>query len=318
MKVSELPARTEYKDDNYFVIDGATSGTRRIRADLLPAAIARMSSHDQWTSRAAPSSATTQARALNNFRVCGANFTYRGKFLGTSITTDQWKSIDGGSFLDLCLGDYWVLTYGGVTRRWRIVAFDYERNHFFLNDTSVASAHWIGVMPDTLTAGGTTSQNCADYGTQKQKLDQLHSVMGTIVTNTFGSSHLFYKPEVIITESAYPVTTVQTSDYYMRLPSAEMLGLHDLILPHSTNIQQENNTELGTTTGRTMLPIFRFAPDRAYPEIITSSVTVTWLQNSWSNRQFILNDRGPLEHHESTWAVCMANIGLRPIVWLQA
>jgi hypothetical protein len=49
------------------------------------------------------------------------NGIYRGKNLGTSVTAAQWASIQNGTFLDMYIGDYWIVN--GVT--WRIAAFDY-------------------------------------------------------------------------------------------------------------------------------------------------------------------------------------------------
>ena len=52
------------------------------------------------------------------------NAIYRGKYLGTSVTTTQYAAISSGTFDDLYIGDYW--TIGGVN--YRIAAFDYYWN----------------------------------------------------------------------------------------------------------------------------------------------------------------------------------------------
>lgn len=49
------------------------------------------------------------------------NMVYRGKALGTSVTSEQWAAIKAGTFKDLYLGDYWSI--GGVD--YIIAAFDY-------------------------------------------------------------------------------------------------------------------------------------------------------------------------------------------------
>ena len=49
---------------------------------------------------------------------------YRGKYLGTSVTAEQYAAISSGTFEDLYIGDYW--TIGGVN--YRIAAFDYYWN----------------------------------------------------------------------------------------------------------------------------------------------------------------------------------------------
>lgn len=69
------------------------------------------------------------------------NSIYRGKNLGTSVTTTQWAAIADGSFTDLYIGDYWVID--GVY--WRIAAFDYYLNSGDKNYTT----HHVVIVPDT-------------------------------------------------------------------------------------------------------------------------------------------------------------------------
>ena len=52
------------------------------------------------------------------------NGIYRGKYLGTSVTAEQYAAISAGTFADLYIGDYWII--GGVN--YRIAAFDYYWN----------------------------------------------------------------------------------------------------------------------------------------------------------------------------------------------
>ena len=49
------------------------------------------------------------------------NSIYRGKYLGSSVTAEQYTAISSGTFEDLYIGDYW--TIGGVN--YRIAAFNY-------------------------------------------------------------------------------------------------------------------------------------------------------------------------------------------------
>ena len=76
------------------------------------------------------------------FNNAGAhNAIYRGKNLGTSVTTAQYNAIKAGTFDDLYIGDYWVIN--GVT--WRIAAFDYYLN---CGDSSCTTHHAV-IVPDT-------------------------------------------------------------------------------------------------------------------------------------------------------------------------
>ena len=76
------------------------------------------------------------------FNNAGAhNAIYRGKSLGSTVTTAQYAAIKAGAFDDLYIGDYW--TIGGVN--YRIAAFDYYLNS---GDTS-CTTHHVVIVPDT-------------------------------------------------------------------------------------------------------------------------------------------------------------------------
>ena len=69
------------------------------------------------------------------------NSIFRGKNLGTSVTTKQYADIANGTFEDLYIGDYWTIS--GIN--WRIAAFNYYRN---TGDTLIPGNH-ITIVPDT-------------------------------------------------------------------------------------------------------------------------------------------------------------------------
>lgn len=69
------------------------------------------------------------------------NAIYRGKNLGTAVTSAQYAAIKAGTFEDLYIGDYWVIN--GVN--WRIAAFDYYLNCGDINCTT----HHVVIVPDT-------------------------------------------------------------------------------------------------------------------------------------------------------------------------
>ena len=70
------------------------------------------------------------------------NSIYRGKNLGTSVTTKQYTDISNGTFEDMYIGDYW--TIDGVN--YRIAAFNYYMQK---GDTATTVNH-ITLVPDTL------------------------------------------------------------------------------------------------------------------------------------------------------------------------
>ena len=69
------------------------------------------------------------------------NAIYRGKSLGSTVTTAQYAAIKAGTFDDLYIGDYW--TIGSVN--YRIAAFDYYLNSGDTNCTT----HHVVIVPDT-------------------------------------------------------------------------------------------------------------------------------------------------------------------------
>ena len=76
------------------------------------------------------------------FNNAGAhNAIYRGKSLGSTVTTAQYAASKAGTFDDLYIGDYW--TIGGVN--YRIAAFDYYLNSGDTNCTT----HHVVIVPDT-------------------------------------------------------------------------------------------------------------------------------------------------------------------------
>lgn len=76
------------------------------------------------------------------FNNAGAhNAIYRGKSLGSTVTTAQYAAIKAGTFDDLYIGDYW--TIGGVN--YRIAAFDYYLN----SDDTSCNTHHVVIVPDT-------------------------------------------------------------------------------------------------------------------------------------------------------------------------
>ncbi len=70
------------------------------------------------------------------------NSIYRGKYLGSAVTDEQYAAISAGTFRDLYIGDYW--TIGGVD--WRIAAFDY---HYNGGDVALTKHHAL-IVPDTI------------------------------------------------------------------------------------------------------------------------------------------------------------------------
>lgn len=164
MKITEYPSITSLDNSNIFIVDG-NSGTKTIKA--MDAILAMLSKTSAKTHR----------------------MIFRGKNLGSGITTEQLASIQNGSFDDLWLGDYWVIN--NVT--WRIVDFDYwlyvgDRDNGFTN-------HHIVLMPDEVlyTAQMNTSNTTAGgYAGSAMYTSNLANAK-TIVNNAFGAHALSHR-----------------------------------------------------------------------------------------------------------------------------
>ena len=126
------------------------------------------------------------------------NAIYRGKYLGTAVTAEQYSAINDGTFKDLFIGDYW--TINGVN--WRIAHFDYWLN---TGDTN-CTTHHVVIVPDTNlynaqmnsenpTTGG--YYNSAMRGGANYPTGGNLANAKTAIDNAFGSSHILSHREIL-------------------------------------------------------------------------------------------------------------------------
>lgn len=112
------------------------------------------------------------------------NAVYRGKFLGNTVTAEQYADIEAGTFDDLYIGDYW--TIGGVT--YRIAAFDY----YLRTGNTDMTTHHVTLVPDApmyshvmnesnMTTGGYVGSKMYTTGLADAKIT---------INNAFGSAHI--------------------------------------------------------------------------------------------------------------------------------
>ena len=119
------------------------------------------------------------------------NAIYRGKSLGSTVTTAQYAAIKAGTFDDLYIGDYW--TIGGVN--YRIAAFDY-----YLNTGDVGcTTHHVVIVPDTsfykaqMNTSNVTTGGYTGSAMYKSNLAQAK----TTIKAAFGSAHVLTKRELL-------------------------------------------------------------------------------------------------------------------------
>lgn len=122
------------------------------------------------------------------FNNAGAhNAIYRGKALGSSVTSEQYAAISAGTFDDLYIGDYW--TIGGVN--YRIAAFDY---YLHCGDTETTKHH-IVLVPDTCLYNAqmnTSNVTTGGYVGSAMRSSNLATAKSTI-SSAFGSHVMSYR-----------------------------------------------------------------------------------------------------------------------------
>lgn len=120
------------------------------------------------------------------------NAIYRGKYLGSAVTDEQWAAIGIGTFDDLYIGDYWVIN--GIT--YRIAAFDY---YYKVGDTACEDHH-ITIVPD----------NCLYYA----KMNDTATTTGAYVGSKLRSSGLDNAKSMII--SAFSESHLLTHRVFLK------------------------------------------------------------------------------------------------------
>ena len=112
------------------------------------------------------------------------NSIYRGKNLGTEVTAEQYAAIADGSFTDMYIGDYWVIS--GVT--YRIAAFDY---YLRAGDTDMTTHH-ITLVPDVnMYTGGMNATNITTGGYYGSVMYTSGLAQAkTTINAAFGAAHI--------------------------------------------------------------------------------------------------------------------------------
>lgn len=180
MKISEYPSITSFTEDNIMLVDGNSGTKKMLIMDAILAAL--------------------HLTSVENHRRI-----FRGKNLGSVLTSEQKTAIQNGTFEGLWLGDYWEIN--GV--KWRIADFDYWYN---CGDTPFTNHHVV-IVPDTnlYTAKMNDSSTTAGgYLGSKMYTTNLGNAK-TAVTAAFGSSLLTHREYLINTvTSGYPSAGIWT------------------------------------------------------------------------------------------------------------
>lgn len=182
------------------------------------------------------------------------NMVYRGKALGTSVTSEQWAAIKAGTFKDLYLGDYWSI--GGMD--YIIAAFDYW---YKCGDTACNTHHAVVIPrsqlytykfnPTNATEGGYVGSDLYKNGLTQAK---------TTFNTAFGSAHILNHREYLVNAVTNGKPT--GSDWYdsaVDLMNENMVygGRQFSPMPDGSDPW---NTCRNYTVDKSQLPLFRLAP----------------------------------------------------------
>ena len=237
------------------------------------------------------------------FNNAGAhNAIYRGKSLGSTVTTAQYAAIKAGTFDDLYIGDYW--TIGGVN--YRIAAFDYYLNS---GDTS-CTTHHVVIVPDTClynaqmhntSSGGwesgaanTTAGGYVGSDMYKSNLEQAK----TTIKSAF-SGHVL-KHRIYLTNA---VANGRASggawcDSEVDLMCEQMVYGSGIFSP----VSDGSNVPANYRVEKSQLPLFQHEPSR-----ICNSAT-WWLRDVITAPAFALVDAGGNASYNSA----SNSLGVRP------
>ena len=182
----------------------------------------------------------------------GHNSVFRGKNLGSSVSSSQWSAIQNASFDDIFVGDYWVI--GGVN--WRIAALDYFYN---TGDTALTKHHAV-IVPDTQLY--TTNMNDTDttegaYVNSKMRTENLEQAKTTI-KSTFGASHVLSHRLYLSNATANGRASAgKWYDADVEIMTEHMVYGNGVFSPVSDGSSVPTNYRIE----KSQLPLFTFRPD---------------------------------------------------------
>lgn len=259
MRIADYPAITKFTEDQIMIVDG-NGGTKKITiADAILAAL--------------------HMTSPTNHRLV-----FRGKNLGSAVTTEQLAAIQSGTFEGLWLGDYWVIN--GIT--WRIADFDY----WYKKGDSKCTKHHVVIIPDGTLSNiqmNDTSITTGGYIGSKAYTANLATAKNA-VTSAFGNSVITHREYFVNAVTSGKPSAGAWCDSIADLPSEIMMYGHTRL----GAIPSDNGTAITDTIDSTQLALFQ-----ARPEFIVSAST--WLRDVVNTMKFAVS------HTSGTVYACNAD-----------
>ena len=192
------------------------------------------------------------------------NAIYRGKYLGNSVTAEQYAEIGNGTFDDLYIGDYWTIS--GVN--YRIAAFDY----YLTTGDTACNTHHVTLVPDgtmynhvmndaNTTAGGYVGSKMYTAGLTNAK---------TTINNAFGSAHILTHRQFLCNA----VNNGKPSGVSWYDSTVELMTEHNVYGGKVFGVCNDGSTIPAMyTIDKSQYPLFAFRPD------LISNRTTFWLRD---------------------------------------
>lgn len=269
MKMTEYPSIEKFTADNILLTDG-DNGTKKIFIG----------------------DAILSALHLTSAQL--HRMIYRGKNLGTSLTTTQKAHIQDGTFEDLWLGDYWVIN----SIKWVIVDFDYWYN---CGDTAFTKHHLV-IMPETALYNAqmnTSNVTTGGYVGSAMYTTNLANAK-TIVNSAFGGAVLTHREYLCNAVTNGKPSGGAWFDSSVELPNECMMYGHLHFSPTSDG----STVPSIYTIGKTQLALFMVRPDA-----IVNRSHNQWLRDVVSSAYFArVNNYGSPDYSSAS-----NSRGVRPV-----
>lgn len=218
--------------------------------------------------------------------------TFRGKYLGSSLTTAQKAAIQNGSFDDIFLGDYW--TINGVN--YRVADFDY----FYRCGDEDFQSHHLVIVPDKclysaqMNSSNTTEGGYVGSAMYKTNLNEAK----TKINAAFGSAVLTHKDYLTNAVSSGAPSAGAWFSSTVELMNEAMLYGSSFFTPRGNGASVYNLY----TTGKLQLALFQ-----AVPNFVNTRESY-WLRDVVSSAYFAYCSYDGSPSHSSA----SNSIGVRP------
>lgn len=324
MKITDYEKVTQLLANNVLLVDG-DGGTKTILARDLLAALVAVSSSQDYLAKMNVSQLTqvSSVSATDRLMVSAVDGNkgitindafwgildavisveqrrniFRGKNLGTALTTAQKAQIKAGTFKGFFIGDYWSIG----DRIWRIVDINYWLND---GDASCTTPHLV-IMPDAVlyyAKMNETNITTGGYVGSQMYTANLANAK-TLINSAFGSANILNHRELLVNavSNGYPSGGIWC-DSTVELPNEIMMYGSYVFTPAGNG----STIPYRYTIDKTQLALMKM-----YPRFINPRRENQWLRDVVSSAYFarVRGDGG------TAYDGASGSFGVRPVFGL--